>query len=228
MIKIIKISLIVLVVISGLILGILFLQDRTRKLEDRKYKEINKINVSSDTSNINFYKSEDEQIRVVVYGSNKDKVEIIEGTKSLIINKETGSKTCLLNCKNEINIYVPEDFENIEINSETGNINVEKVTIKNIKIDSDLGNINIFKTENVNITSNTGNVNINILKATNNSNIKTDVGNVYITNISNLKLETKSETGSVIKPVIKEEQEFTLKIETNVGNIDINHYDNKS
>ena len=87
MLKIIKTTLIVIAILSALILAILFLQDRTKKLEDRKYKEISKIIIESNSSNINFYKSDDEQVRVVVYGSQKDKVQIVEGTKYLNITQ---------------------------------------------------------------------------------------------------------------------------------------------
>ena len=228
MLTIIKRIFVAIAIISGIILGVLFLQDRTKKIEDRNYKEINKVIIDADTSDINIYKSKDESVRVVAYGTAKDEVQIIEGSKYLTINKKTSKKTCFLNCKNEIDVYVPEDFDRLEIKVEEGNINVDKVTVKNIVANTELGNISIYKTENVDLTSNTGNIYINIIKATNNSSIKTDVGNINITNTSNLKLEAKSETGSVVIPVIKEDQDFTLKIESKVGNIDIIHHENKS
>ena len=228
MLTIIKRILVAIAIISGIILGVLFLQDRTKKIEDRNYKEINKVIIDADTSDINIYKSKDESVRVVAYGTAKDEVQIIEGSKYLTITKKTSKKTCFLNCKNEIDVYVPEDFEKLEIKVEEGNINVDKVTVKNIVANTELGNISIYKTENVDLTSNTGNIYINIIKATNNSSIKTEVGNINITNTSNLKLEAKSETGSVVIPVIKEDQDFTLKIESKVGNIDIIHHENKS
>ena len=228
MLTIIKRILVAIAIISGIILGVLFLQDRTKKIEDRNYKEINKVIIDADTSDINIYKSKDESVRVVAYGTAKDEVQIIEGSKYLTISKKTSKKTCFLNCKNEIDVYVPEDFDRLEIKVEEGNINVDKVTVKNIVANTELGNISIYKTENVDLTSNTGNIYINIIKATNNSSIKTEVGNINITNTSNLKLEAKSETGSVVIPVIKEDQDFTLKIESKVGNIDIIHHENKS
>ena len=228
MLTIIKRILVAIAIISGIILGVLFLQDRTKKIEDRNYKEINKVIIDADTSDINIYKSKDESVRVVAYGTAKDEVQIIEGSKYLTITKKTSKKTCFLNCKNEIDVYVPEDFDRLEIKVEEGNINVDRVTVKNIVANTELGNISIYKTENVDLTSNTGNIYINIIKATNNSSIKTEVGNINITNTSNLKLEAKSETGSVVIPVIKEDQDFTLKIESKVGNIDIIHHENKS
>ena len=106
MLRIIKITLIILAILSGTILAILFLQDRTKKLEEREYKEINSIVVATDNANINFHKSKDEKVKVVVYGSSKDFVEIIEGSKSLTISKMTGNTNCFLNCKNEVNIYI--------------------------------------------------------------------------------------------------------------------------
>ena len=53
MLTIIKRILVAIAIISGIILGVLFLQDRTKKIEDRNYKEINKVIIDADTSDIN-------------------------------------------------------------------------------------------------------------------------------------------------------------------------------
>lgn len=228
MISKIKTILIVLVVISIAILGIFFVQDRTKKLEDRKYKEIESLNIYADSANINIYRSTDEQVRVVIYGTKNDTVEIIEGTRYLNISKTTGKNRCFLNCKNELDIYVPEGFQNIIIKSDIGNITTENVSINNLSITTDVGNVTIDKVNVINVNSNVGNVVIKEINGTNNSSIKTDVGNVNVDKIINLKLAAKSETGSVVIPVIKEELQFTLNIETNIGNIDINSHEVKS
>ena len=224
----IKIILIILVIISCAILVILFLQDRTKKLEDRKYKDITTINIDSDIADINIYKSEDEMVKVVIYGTNKDFVELIEGTGYINVSKKTGNNRCFLNCRNEVNIYVPETMQLFDIKSEIGNITFEDVIVKDIKINTDKGNITIDKTNAVTLNTNIGNVTINELNSLKDSTIKTDIGNVTIKTIINTKLDTKSESGSVVIPVFKDEQDFTLKIETGVGNIDIDHHENKS
>ena len=228
MISKIKTILIVLVVISIAILGIFFVQDRTKKLEDRKYKEIESLNIYADSANINIYRSNDEQVRVVVYGTKNDTVEIIEGTRYLNISKTTGKNRCFLNCKNELDIYVPNEFKNIIIKSDVGNVTTENVSINNLSITTDVGNVTIDKVNVINVNSNVGNVVIKEINGTNNSSIKTEVGNVNVDKIINLKLAAKSETGSVVIPVIKEELQFTLNIETNIGNIDINSHEVKS
>ena len=223
----IKLILVIIVAISGAILAILFFQDRTKKLEDRDYKDIKKITVETDKANINFYKSDDEKVRVVVYGSSKDTVKIIEGSQELSISKETGNTTCFLNCKNQVNIYVPEDFPFILVKSEIGNIN-SKVKLVSSDINSDKGNIDLYKVNIVNINSNIGNILIDEINGTYNSTIKTDIGNVTIKKIVNLFINAKSEVGSVVIPVIKDSQEFTLTVETNKGNIGIDHHESKS
>lgn len=228
MISKIKTILIVLVVISIAILGIFFVQDRTKKLEDRKYKEIESLNIYADSANINIYRSTDEQVRVVIYGTKNDTVELIEGSKYLNISKTTGKNRCFLNCKNELDIYVPNEFKNIIIKSDVGNVTTENISINNLSITTDVGNVTIDKVNVINVNSNVGNVVVKEVYGTNNSSIKTDVGNVNVDKIINLKLAAKSETGSVVIPVIKEELQFTLNIETNIGNIDINSHEVKS
>ena len=228
MIKTIKMILIGLVVLSIMVLLILFIQDRTRKLEDREYKEIEGITINSDKANINIYKSDNDKVKVVVYGSNKDTVKIVEGSKYLTVTKETGKNKCFLNCKNEINLYIPDNLYIITINSKLGNISFDNVLVNNINVKTDKGNVLIDKSNSIKVESDKGNVTINEINANNDSYIKTDIGNIAINKIINLKIEAKSETGSVVIPYIKEEQEHTLKIESNKGNVDIDSYENKS
>ena len=227
MINKIKIALVVIALISGAILAVLFLQDRTKKLEDRKYKEISSISLNTDLANVNFYKSEDENVRVVVFGSSKDTVEIIEGSMSLTISKKTGNTTCYLNCKNEVNIYIPEKEVKIDVKSEKGNITSDTY-ISNLVINSDIGNVNLSKVGVLDVVTNIGDVVVSEIGGNFNSNIKTDVGNVLVGTIINLYIDAKSEVGSVVIPVVRDTQEFTLKIETNKGNVEIEHHENKS
>jgi len=226
--KDIKNVLIVLVAISMVILIILFFQDNTKKLEDRSYKEIDRLIINSENSDISFYKSEDEKVRVIIKGSKKDKIELIEGTKSLTINQEPKNSICFFNCRKEIKIYIPDNFPEVAIKTNKGNVNSDKQTINNILINTKVGNVSLYKTNTVNITSNVGDIFVKEINATNNSTISTDVGNIKISKIINLNLDIKTDLGSKVIPVIKDDQEYTLKIETNVGNIDIDSHENKS
>ena len=67
MLTIIKRILVAIAIISGIILGVLFLQDRTKKIEDRNYKEINKVIIDADTSDINIYKSKGRLKAELIY-----------------------------------------------------------------------------------------------------------------------------------------------------------------
>lgn len=227
MMKKIKVTLVVLAIISGAILAVLFLQDRTKKLEDREYKDINTIAVSTDKANVNIYKSDNEKVKVVVYGSSKDNVEIVEGTKSITISKITGNTKCYLNCKNQVNIYIPDTVSYVDIKTEQGNLTADR-DISRIKINSDSGNINLQKVQSMNIISKSSNVVVDTIDANRDSSIKLESGNVDINKVSNLNLDVKSIDGSSVIPYIREEQEFTLKIETKKGNINIEHHENKS
>ena len=224
----IKNILIGLVIVSMVLLGVLFFQDNTKKLEDRSYKEINKIIINSETANIAFNKSEDEKVRVVVYGAKKDKVELIEGTKSLIINQESNNSICFINCYKKIEIYVPDKFPEAVIKTDKGNIDANKQTINNVLISTNKGNISLYKTNIVNIISDKGNVSIDEINATKDSIITTNTGNININKIINLNLDIKTDFGNRTVPVIKNKQKYTLKIETNTGNIDIDSHEDKS
>ena len=224
----IKKVLIALVAISLVILVLLFLQDGSKKLEDRSYKEINNIVINGDVADITFHKSEDEKVRVVVTGSKKDIVELIEGTKSLIINQTSKNSFCIFRCSKEIEVYLPDNFLSVNINSNVGDISSDNLTINNVLIKNSVGDISLYKTNIVDITSDVGDVFIKEIKGTGDSKIISNVGDIEIDKIINLNLDVKSDIGDKVIPVIKDKQEYTLKIETNVGDIDIDSYDDKS
>ena len=208
------------------LVGIYVFQDRTKKLEDRRYKDIDKLIINSDVSDINFYKSEDENIRVVIYGLTTDNVELVEGSKELSIDKHGKKGYCLINCRNKIDIYLPSEYNSINITTEVGSINVEEIKVNSLTFNSDSGNVKLGSTNTVNITTNSGNVDIKEIIGTASSSIKTDSGNITIDKISNLKVESNVELGS--NEVSTIDGEFTLKLETNAESINIKEYENKS
>lgn len=220
------------VIISMIVLfALLFIltyitQDKTKLLEDRKYKDIDKIIINSEIANITFYNSEDEHTKVVIYGLERDKVELIEGSKELTIEKHGKKGNCLINCNNKIDIYLPNDLDSLSITTDVGNINTKKININNLTVKTDVGNVTVGNTNIVNITTNVGNVSINEIKGTDNSVIKTDVGNIIVNKVYNLKVE--SNVDLVNSSIVESNGEFTLKLETNVGSVKVKNYDNKS
>lgn len=219
--KILKILLTIVVIFALSFIIIYSLQDRTKLLEDRKYKEIEKLTINSEIADINFYKSEDNNTRVVIYGLVNDKVELVEGSKELSIEKHGKSGNCLINCNNKIEIYLPNDLNSLIVNTDVGNINTKKINISSLTVKSDVGNVVVGNTNLVNISTNVGNVSIKEINATGNSIIKTDVGNIKIDKINNLKIEANTDIGS--NDIVNSDGEFTLKLETNVGSIKVNN-----
>lgn len=220
--------LVVLVVISVIILGILFFQDKTKKLEDRSYKEIEKIIVGVDSANINIYKSLDNNVRVVIYGTKKDNTEIIEGSKELTVHYTSKDTVCFLKCNKSVDIYVPDKFPELRITTTTGDIYSSDVTVNNMNAFSQDGNITIDKVQNVDVDTTYGDVSIKEINANDDSYIKTNTGDINISKIINLNLNIITEFGHKVVPVIRNEQDYTLKIETNVGIINIDSHEDKS
>ena len=217
--KVLKIIFAIIIILLLSCITIYLIQDKTKLLEDRKYKDINEIIIDSDVANITFYKSEDDYTKVVIYGLKSDKVELIEGSNELNINKHGKSGFCLINCENKIDIYLANDLDSLSITTDVGNVNTKKININSLNIKSDVGNIDVGSTNVVNITTNVGNVSINEIKGNGNSSIKTDVGNINIDKINNLKIESNVDIGN--NDIVNSDGEYTLKLETNVGSIKV-------
>jgi len=224
--KILKILCIIFIVLLLSFLCIYLLQDKSKLLEDRKYKDINKLVINSEVSDINFYKSEDEFTRVVIYGLSKDKVELVEGNKELSIDKHGSKSYCLINCDNKIDIYLPNDLDSLNITTDVGSVNTESVYVSSLTIKSDVGSINVGVSNIVNIITNVGSVSIKEISGTDNSLVKTDVGSITIDKISNLKVESNVDFGN--NDIVNNDGEFILKLETNVGSVKVKEYENKS
>ena len=224
--KIFKILLAILIVCIIIISLIFLFQDNTKLLEDRKYKDIEELIINSEVASVNFYKSDDLNTRVVIYGLTSDNVELIEGNKELSINKRGANGFCLINCDNKIDVYLPTDLKKLSITTDVGSINTQNIIADSINIKTDVGNISIGKTNVVNITTNVGSVSVKQIEGTSNSFIKTDVGSINIEKISNLKIESNVELGS--SDIINSDGEFILKLETNVGSVKVSNYENKS
>lgn len=226
--KVIKIVVsIVILLILGFIATYLS-QDKSKKLEDRKYKEIEELIIDTNAVDVNFYKSSDEYLRVVIYGFSTDTVDLVEGSHDLSIKVHKKEHRCMLNCKQEISIYVPNTLDKLEVSSIMGNIDLGEQNVKNLVINDETGNVNVNHVNFANIKTNTGDIIIKEIEATDNSKITTNTGNINIDKIIGLKVEAESDSGNVKVPTIENEEEFTLNVKTSLGNINIKEYENKS
>lgn len=203
---------------------------------------IENIKISAETGDIKFEKSFNDKIRVVAYGDDVEDIELLQSEDTIEVKntKEKGKWLNFLRNKNDIIIYIPNNFSyTINIDAQYGNVemvdlenatvqinsdygNVKLGDIKNAYIVCDYGNIEIEKILNrCDIEADCGNVKIQEAQLKENSNITADLGNIKIENINDIFIDAKTDLGKSRIRKNNNNSPITLKIKCDFGNINI-------
>ena len=242
--------------VYGMIKGNFIFSSKTEILYESTFSNIDKIDVSVASYDVLLKEYDQEEIKVEITGSqkNKDKIIVEENNHKLTI-KQDGSIICFGFCfyKEDITIYVPEDYE-IEYNHESSSGSIEsdvlipkgniKTTSGDIKLDTLLngsiastsGNIELNEGSSLEVSSTSGDIDI---EKVNDLTGSATSGNLTINNLTNkinfsltsgdIKInrfsinEDSSLTARSGNIKIGLEKEVFIDAKTNNGDIDINN-----
>lgn len=214
---------------------------------DNTYKTegIELIEISSEASNIIFEEGTDNQIRVVVYGDNRDTLNVESTGIKIKIDHKVKSASFfggINSTSGEIKVYLPKDYENdiraeanygniemcdlenasIDIESDCGNVELGRV--KNVKIDNSLGNTKIENVLNkLEIESDCGDVKIEELNLQEDSKIVNSLGNVKIGKTNEIYIDAKIDLGNININTNSRDASVVLKIESDCGDIKVDN-----
>lgn len=218
------------------------------KIYDETYdvKEISDIEISSDCGDVKIQETSDENIKVVVYGENKDSLKVnLYNEKDLKIDYSEKRRLSFFGINSSISytvVYIPstydrnisidvkygdieiDDFENttMDINNDCGDINIGKV--KDLKVKSSYGDIEVKSVLNkLNIRSNCGDIEVDNIQLLENSSIKSDLGDIKIGTTNDICIDTKVSLGDCKVNNSNRNSEIVLSIENNCGDIKVNN-----
>ncbi len=189
---------------------------------DKTYNQVfDSININSTISEIYIKKSNDNNIKTIIYGD-KDYIDV--NTDNGKLNIKINEKNCIGFCfnikSNKIEIYLPEDYDKkIDIKNDYGDIFVEEFSTTNIDIKEEVGDIKILSGNNINIKSNYGDIEI---EKGNKTNIDIDCGDTKISNINDINI--KSSYGDI---KIKKINNY-FNIENDCGDVEIDNINIKN
>ena len=214
--------------------------DKTFELE-----EINDIDIKQEAGDVIFRESEDDYIRVVLYGKKADDVKVTLNNNTLDVDYTQKTRFTLINfstVENNIIIYLPANYENnIKIKIDYGNCEIVDLANANVNIECDAGNVNVGKIKDATVKCDYGNIKIKeILNKCNleadcgdievetisikeNSNIKVDLGNININKTNDIYIDAEVDLGKININNDNRNSEITLKINCDCGNITINN-----
>lgn len=213
---------------------------------EEKYKmdEINSIDVKRKAGNIIFENSNDDNIKVEIYGEKKSDAEVSLVNNELKIEYKAEGKGGWIfglgRAAGDVIIYIPAAYEkNIKIVNDAGEVKIANAENADIDVDCDAGNVKIDRIKNARIKCDAGDIEIkNLLNRCNikvdagnlkidhaqlneNSSIKADSGNVRIKELNNIYIDTKVDMGNCNISNNNKESEVTLKIDCNMGNVTV-------
>lgn len=148
-----------------------------------------KIDINTEAGNVYIKNTNDENIRVIIYGE-KDNSKVEDTTDILKITGNT--KKCSFICINNevarIEVYLPNNYDkNITITNDVGDIKIENFENNQFNVQSDTGDINIDYIKSADIRVHTGDVKINKIDTLN---VKSTTGDVIINEVNELTVST--------------------------------------
>ena len=215
--------------------------DKQFELED-----IKDIDIKQDAGDIIIKESENDSVKVVLYGENEGDAQVeLNNGKLTIDNTHNRRSFVFFNfgvTKNDIIIYVPSNYSNdikikndygeceitdlenatVNINCDAGNVEIGK--IRNATIKCDYGNIEIKEIMNkCDIKADCGNIQIDTISIKENSSIKADLGNIDINNTNDIYIDADVDLGKTNINKNNRNANVTLKVNCDCGNVTINN-----
>ena len=223
------ITILSLLAISLIILMILLINGRIRipmfgfsdkvsneLIMDKIYEnKFTNININASTSDINILVSNDENIRVVIYGEEK-RLEVKDETQELYILFE--EKKCFGFCfnitKDKIDVYLPANYDkDILVNNNYGNIDIATFKNSNIEVNEDCGDVHIASGNKVTVNNSYGDIKIDEASEID---VKESAGDVKVGTVNVAKIENN------LGDIIVESVTSSLDIDDDCGDIKIN------
>ena len=188
-----------------------------------------KLTVNTSGGDITIKQSDDNQIRITARGGNQNSFNVSNDDGTISIQYFVPKKINLFgknihNMFPNIDIYVPENaIDTFEIDSNIGDITIENQLNANLKVSCDIGDI---KADTLcgafDIHTDCGDIDIKNININKNSSASTDLGDIEIEHTNNIRIDYKTSLGNCDIKNNNIESDIILKVETSLGEIEIN------
>lgn len=203
--------------------------------------ELKDIIIKSNAANINIKNTDEEIIKVKIYGD-ESRTTVEDYDKLSIESNIKTFKFLSFNKAATIEIYLPKDYDNkIKIEDDYGNLTIDsfidstfdieldagKVKMKevsNLKLDVNAADVEISKiNKKFDIEVDAGNVEIGEIDIEEDSSIEIDAGNVEIGKTNKIAIDTETDVVEVKINNNYSDSKVHLNISMDIGNISIDN-----
>lgn len=224
--KIIKIIILSIFVVLLSVAMVLLIEDKDNKYlnlihyeselileEEFDNVDISSFNIVTESSDVIVTSTNDDIVSIKIYGDKNDEINAYVKDGKLYIDNDNSINICFFFCvmNSKIEIFVPkEEYEDIKIESISGDIKLNNLIFNNIEASSKSGNVTFNKAKNADINLVSGNIKFKELDVANLVNVS---GNITGDIINDITAETISGDINI------ENIEKTCQITTTSGNI---------
>ncbi|MBE6810436.1 MAG: DUF4097 domain-containing protein [Ruminococcaceae bacterium] len=184
-------------------------------------EDFTNIKIDVDTSNIEFVRSENNDCMIVSIDTEKTRHIITVENGTLMISLEDSRKWYdyigVFTMSPSLTIHLPKDsYDLLNIEASTSDIVIQKdFTFGNVDIETDTGDIQLLSQvfDTLDITTDTGDVKIQDITAQNIT-LETDTGETYLTNVNCNSLVSNGNTGDIKLTDVIAAKDFNIKRST--------------
>ena len=201
------------------------------KNETISLENIDQINFSTKSNDVEIYVSNTNELRVVQYSSKKTKEKDLFTYKkeaNTLTLKDNYNDFCIGFCFNvgtRYEIYLPNTYtKNLTINEISGDITINEldINLNNLSLNTTSGDIEInnnIKANNIRIDTKSGEIQTNNIEA-NNANIESISGDLYLKSLTSKDIYMHTISGEVeVNKIVGK-----LDIKTTSGDIEIDNF----
>lgn len=206
----------------------------TLKYETNTYEvngDFDKISIDVNITDIVFAQSDDESCQVVCFEAEKVKhsVRCTNGTLTIGVtdNRKWYDYFGISFASPKMTIYLPKsEYASLLIDTDTSDINIPKsFSFNELEIESDTGNVDCMAnvSDSIEIESDTGDIGISSVSSKCDIDIKTDTGSIKLTDVNCTNFSAESDTGNIsLVNVIAEDG---IYVESDTGNVKLKNSD---
>lgn len=207
-----------------------FIPTKTQTVFDESYstEDIKNITIDNNAGDIIIKNSKDGKIRVTANGNTDDEFSAAADGSTLNISNEVINRRNFfifgaLKKGADIVLYLPEELDSLNINSNFGNVKIEDKLTTNLTIDNDMGNIEAEKLGgSFDLNTNMGNIEIEEINITADSKAVSNMGNIDIEKTNKIKIDASVSMGDNDVKDSTPSADITLTAKTDMGDIEIN------
>jgi len=158
----------------------------TTKIFDEQYENtFKKISVDTNISDIEFKKSTDEKVRIIVYGEKKElTVDNTKDNLKIAFQEKSCIGICFNMKKSKVEVYLPETYNNkIMIKNDYGDIKIDHFKEATMEIEEDCGDVSVAGAKYIVVKNKYGNINIKEAKF---ANIEESCGDIEVRKVEDI------------------------------------------